>query len=111
MAILAKCSYCTEPFERLFKYCPNCGMSVAGEGFTDKAGVAVRDLFDIARSFSSVIDLDLLLKKISGAAEKLTQAEASSVMLVDDRREYLYFKVAVGEKSHIMKTIRVPLGH
>ena len=86
-------------------------MSVAGEGFTDKAGVAVRDLFDIARSFSSVIDLDLLLKKISAAAEKLTQAEASSVMLVDDRREYLYFKVAGGEKSHIMKTIRVPLGH
>ena len=46
-------------------------MSVAGEGFTDKAGVAVRDLFDIARSFSSVIDLDLLLKKFPALQKNL----------------------------------------
>ena len=111
MGILAKCFNCTEPFERLFKFCPNCGISVAGEGFTDKAGVAVRDLFDIARTFSSVFDLDLLLKRISSTAEKLTQAEASAVMLMDDRREYLFFKVAGGDKAHIMKTIKVPVGH
>lgn len=110
MAILAKCSNCNEPFERLFKFCPNCGLSVAGEGFTDKAGVAVRDLFEIARNFSSVTDLDLLLKKISAAAEKLTQSEASSVMLLDDNKEFLYFKSAGGEKSSIVKTIKVPVG-
>ncbi len=110
MTILAKCSNCSEPFERLFKFCPNCGLSVVGDGFTDKAGVAVRDLFEIARNFSSVTDLDLLLKKISAAAEKLTQSEASSVMLLDDTREFLYFKSAGGEKSNIVKTIRVPVG-
>lgn len=110
MGILAKCSHCGEPFERLFKFCPNCGLSVVGEGFTDKAGVAVRDLFDIARVFSSVFDLDLLLKKISATAEKLTQAEASSVMLYDDKKEYLYFKVVGGDKGNIMKTIKVPSG-
>lgn len=110
MAILAKCSHCAEPFERLFKFCPNCGLSVVGEGFTDKAGVAVRDLFNIARTFSSVFDLDLLLKRISVTAEKLTQAEASSVMLLDDKKEYLYFKTAGGEKGHVVKTIKVPIG-
>lgn len=110
MAILAKCSNCNEPFERLFKFCPNCGLSVVGDGFTDKAGVAVRDLFEIARNFSSVTDLDLLLKKISAAAEKLTQSEASSVMLLDDAKEFLYFKSAGGEKSSIVKTIKVPVG-
>ncbi len=110
MGILAKCSNCNEPFERLFKFCPNCGLSVVGDGFTDKAGVAVRDLFEIARSFSSVTDLDLLLKKISAAAEKLTQSEASSVMLLDDAKEFLYFKSAGGEKSSIVKTIKVPVG-
>lgn len=111
MTILAKCSHCAEPFERLFKFCPNCGLSVIGEGFTDKDGIAVRDLFNIARSFSSVLDLDLLLKKISSTAEKLTQAEASSVMLLDDNKEYLYFKSAGGEKAHVIKTIKIPVGH
>lgn len=111
MPILARCSYCDEPFERLFKFCPNCGLSVIGEGLTDKAGVAVRDLFEIAKTFSSVYDLDLLLKKISTTAEKLTRSEASSVMLLDDKKEYLYFKVAGGEKSHLIQTIKVPSGH
>lgn len=111
MTILAKCSHCSEPFERLFKFCPNCGLSVIGEGFTDKAGVAVRDLFEIARSFSSVFDLDVLLKKISSTAEKLTQAEASSVMLLDTKKEYLYFKTTGGEKAHVIKTIKIPIGH
>jgi HD-GYP domain-containing protein (c-di-GMP phosphodiesterase class II) len=111
MTVLAKCSNCGEPFERLFKFCPNCGLSVVGEGFTDKAGVAVRDLFDIAQSFSAVMDVELLLIKISAAAEKLTQAEASSVMLLDDNKEYLYFKTAGGEKGSAMRTIKIPVNH
>ena len=108
---IAKCSNCEEPFERLFKFCPNCGLSVAGEGFTDKAGVAVRDLFEIAKTFSAVLDLEMLLQKIAATAEKLTQAEASSVMLLDDNREYLYFKTAGGEKAHAVKTIKIPIRH
>jgi HD-GYP domain-containing protein (c-di-GMP phosphodiesterase class II) len=83
---------------------------VAGEGFTDKGGVAIRDLFDIARSFSLVTDLDLLLKKISAAAEKLTQSEASAVMLLNDSKDQLYFKTAGGEKGGFMKTVRIPVG-
>lgn len=106
---LAKCSYCSEPFERMFKFCPNCGMSVLGEGYTDK-GVAVRNLFDIARQFSSVMDVDVLLKKISEASEQLTHAEASSVMLLDSSKEFLYFKTAGGEKGTFMKTIKIPVG-
>ncbi|OGR82008.1 MAG: hypothetical protein A2636_07130 [Elusimicrobia bacterium RIFCSPHIGHO2_01_FULL_64_10] len=111
MSVLARCSNCAEPFERPFKFCPNCGLSVLGSGFTDKAGVAVRDLFDIARNFSSVSDLEVLLKKISNTAEKLTQAEASSVMLLDDNKEYLYFKTAGGEKGSYIKTIKIPIQH
>ncbi len=111
MSIYAKCSNCEEPFERLFKFCPNCGLSVVGEGYTDHAGVAVRDLFNIARSFSSVLDLEVLLKKISNAVERLTRSEASSVMLLDDNKEYLYFKTAGGEKGNLVKTIKIPSGH
>ena len=52
MAILARCSHCGEPFERLVKFCPNCGLSLAGGEFTDKSGVAVRDL---AREFGTTL--------------------------------------------------------
>ncbi|OGR80323.1 MAG: hypothetical protein A3I11_02570 [Elusimicrobia bacterium RIFCSPLOWO2_02_FULL_39_32] len=107
---IAKCSHCQAPFERLFKFCPNCGLSVIGDEFSDKSGVAIHDLFEIARSFAAVTDLDLLLKKISAAAEKLTQAEASAVMLLDDNKEFLFFKSAGGEKGNMMKTIRIPIG-
>ncbi len=110
MASIAKCSNCGEQFERLFKFCPNCGLNVLAESPTDRVGVAIRDLFDIAHSFTSVSDLDLLLKKISFAAEKLTQCEASSVMLLDDTRENLYFRTAGGEKEHIIKTIKIKIG-
>lgn len=109
--VIAKCSNCGEPFERLFKFCPACGLSIVGGGFTDKSGVAVRDLFDIAKTFSAVLDLEILLQKISSSAEKLTQAEASSVMLLDDNKEYLYFKTAGGEKSSAVKTIKIPIQH
>ena len=57
------------------------------------------------------MDLEILLQKISATAEKLTQAEASSVMLLDDNKEYLYFKTAGGEKSNIMRTIKIPIQH
>jgi HD-GYP domain-containing protein (c-di-GMP phosphodiesterase class II) len=110
MSILAKCSACSEPFERLFKFCPNCGLSVTGEGFADKNAIAVHDLFDLAGSLASINDLDLLLKRISYAAEKLTQSEASAVMLLDESKEYLYFKMAGGEKEGVIKTIKIPVG-
>ncbi|MBI2915505.1 MAG: GAF domain-containing protein [Elusimicrobia bacterium] len=108
MPILAKCSICGEPFERLFRFCPKCGQSVTGEGVP--LHTSIRDLFEIARDFASVSDLDLLLQKISIAAEKLTHCEASSVMLLDEKKEFLYFKSAGGEKGQAIKTVKIPAG-
>ncbi len=71
---------------------------------------ATEDLFDIARTLSSTLDLDALLKKIGQAAERLTDAEASSILLLDDDRQHLYFKIATGEKSQILRKLTVPLG-
>jgi HD-GYP domain-containing protein (c-di-GMP phosphodiesterase class II) len=70
----------------------------------------IDELFEIARTLSSTLDLDVLLKKIGQAAERLTQAEASSILLLDDDRKNLYFKVATGEKSHIVRKFTVPVG-
>ena len=68
------------------------------------------ELFDIARSLSSTLDTDSLLKKIGHAAEQLTEAEASSIMLLDQKKEFLLFKVATGEKGMAMKRMKVKVG-
>jgi len=68
------------------------------------------ELFDIARTLSSTLDVDTLLKRIGVAAEKLTDSEASSIMLVDEERKHLLFKIATGEKSSILKKMKVNIG-
>ncbi|MBI4055087.1 MAG: GAF domain-containing protein [Elusimicrobia bacterium] len=73
-------------------------------------GVSALELFDIAGSLSSTLDLDTLLRRIGEAAERLLQAEASSIMLVEEGGRQLYFKTATGEKAALVKKMVVPLG-
>lgn len=72
--------------------------------------VMLDELFDIVHSLSSTLDLDTLLKRIGDAAERLTNSEASSIMLLDEDKQHLYFKVATGQKGGIIKKIRVKIG-
>ncbi|OGS18627.1 MAG: hypothetical protein A3J83_04310 [Elusimicrobia bacterium RIFOXYA2_FULL_40_6] len=71
---------------------------------------ALQELFGIAKSLSSTMDIDTLLKRIGEAAEQLTESEASSIMLVDEDKEHLFFKVTTGEKSSVLKKMRVKIG-
>ncbi len=68
------------------------------------------DLFSIAGSLNSTLDLDFLLQKIQLAAERLLDSEASSIMLVTDDGKSLYFKMASGEHSKTLKTMTLPIG-
>ena len=68
------------------------------------------ELFSIAGSLNSTLDLDYLLQKIGAAAEKLLDSEASATMLVTDDKKSLFFKVASGEKAKALKTMTLPLG-
>ena len=68
------------------------------------------ELFSIAGSLNSTLDLDLLLQKIGAAAEQLTDSEASSIMLVTDDKKHLFFRVASGEKAKALKTMTLPIG-
>lgn len=70
----------------------------------------LEDFFELAQSFIGTLDLDTLLKRIGSAAEKLTQAEASSILLLDEDKENLYFKTAGGEKGGLVKKMKVKLG-
>ncbi len=71
---------------------------------------ALLEFVELARSLSGTLDLDSLLKKVGSAAEKLTQAETSSILLLDEDKEHLYFKTAGGEKGGLVKKLRVKIG-
>jgi hypothetical protein len=68
------------------------------------------ELFSIAGSLNSTLDLDFLLQKIGAAAEQLTESEASSIMLVTDDKKSLFFRIASGEKAKALKTMTLPMG-
>ena len=68
------------------------------------------ELFSIAGSLNSTLDIDFLLQKIGTAAEQLTESEASAIMLVTDDKKSLFFRVASGDKAKALKTMTLPIG-
>ncbi|MBI3550851.1 MAG: GAF domain-containing protein [Elusimicrobia bacterium] len=71
---------------------------------------AALDLFSIAGSLNSTLDLDFLLQKIGAAAERLLDSEANAVMLVTDDKKSLYFKTASGTAAGVLKRMTLPIG-
>jgi len=55
-------------------------------------------------------DLHTLLSRILESAARLSEAEASSLLLMDKTRDELYFEVALGEKGGEVKKFTVKLG-
>ena len=66
-------------------------------------------LQQIGQDLASIRDLDELLNRIMSVTTTITQSEASSILLVDENTNDLYFKVALGSKGDEVKKIRIPL--
>lgn len=62
------------------------------------------------RTLSSSLDLQLVLERLIEKAREVTEAEASSLMLVDEDLQELYFFTVQGEKSDAVKKIRLKIG-
>jgi len=59
---------------------------------------------------STYLDLNKLLNEIMEAASKLLRAETSTIFLIDQEKQELYFEVVTGKsKGDIAKTIRIPM--
>ena len=67
-------------------------------------------LLDANRILTSTLDLDRLLKIIMGQAKRVVNAEASSLMLLDEATNELFFDVTLGEKGEKLRQIRLKLG-
>ncbi len=70
----------------------------------------MKEIFEIVKNISSTLDVDALLKRLDSAAEKLLDCEASSIMLLDEDKEHLTFKVASGEKGGIIQKMKLKIG-
>lgn len=67
-------------------------------------------LLDANKVLTSTLDLDRLLKVIMGQAKRVVNAEASSLMLLDEAKKELFFDVTVGGKGEKLRQIRLKLG-
>ena len=67
-------------------------------------------VYKISHSISENKPLDVLLKEIMESCKVLMKAEASSLMIYDEKENNLVFRVATGEKGEIVKQISIELG-
>ncbi|MGM0607358.1 MAG: TIGR00282 family metallophosphoesterase [Candidatus Muiribacteriota bacterium] len=70
-------------------------------------------LYEVGKEVAQTIELygkDGLLSRIMDLASKIMNCEASSVILVDERTDELYFIIGLGEKGDAIKEIRLKMG-
>lgn len=66
-------------------------------------------ILDINRQLTSTLDLEPLLQKIIEAAADLTETEAASIMLYDEKMHELRFRAATGKNAEQLAKVRVPI--
>lgn len=89
-------------------------MSKKGSKSTSPVGAIgieeLRRLVEVTGRLLSTIDFDRLLEIILESAKSLTQSEASSLLLLDEKVGKLRFAVATGEAKDSLASIYVPVG-
>src|SRR5262245_56819162 len=81
-------------------------MAMAGDNTTDR----LQRLIQIGTQLGTTLQVPELLKLIIESAKEMFQAEACSVILVDDETGDLIFEAAVGDKSREVAQQRIPAG-
>jgi len=67
-------------------------------------------LNNISMELTRTTDLDVLLNKIIKYAAIIVKAEAASILLLDKKKNELYFKASLGKKSKEIKKYKVKIG-
>jgi HD-GYP domain-containing protein (c-di-GMP phosphodiesterase class II) len=106
------CSHCKTNLPEAARFCPQCGAPTDMTAWAPGEGQDsfVQGLLNLARGLSSTLDVDALLKRIGPASEQLLLCDASSVMLLDEDKQHLFFKVATGEKGGVITRFKVKIG-
>ncbi len=67
-------------------------------------------LLEVSRILTATLELEDLLRIIMEEATRVVEAEASSLLLLDEEKGELIFDLALGEKGEKLKEIRLKLG-
>lgn len=67
-------------------------------------------LIDVSRTVNASLEWDEVLESIMSVTTRVMKVEASSLLLLNEEGTELSFQVARGDKSDIVKTLRVKVG-
>ncbi len=73
-------------------------------------GLPIAYFKEISGWLHSVLNQDELLELIINSATRMMSAKASSLLLLDEKTQKLYFKVATGEKGKEVRQFQISLG-
>ena len=65
---------------------------------------------EIGRDINASLDLDEVLAKIAAFVKRVIDYEIFAILLVDESRNDLYFRFAIGHRPEVVKNWRVPIG-
>ena len=77
-------------------------------GFPDMRFLA--DLIEINHEITAILDLDLLLSKIAELTERFVSYQVFAILLVDETKQELYYRFALGHPDDVVDSLRVPIG-
>src|SRR5689334_17822315 len=70
----------------------------------------VATLIDINHEITSILDLDELLQKIAELTNRIVPFEVFAIFLLDEKKQELYLRFAIGHPPDVVKNLRVKVG-
>src|SRR5580692_8984732 len=70
----------------------------------------VSTLVEINHEITSILDLDELLQKIAELTNRIIPYEIFAIFLVDDEKQELFLRFAIGHPPEVVKNLRIKLG-
>ena len=78
---------------------------------TPEASRFVSTLIEINHEITSILDLDELLQKIADLTNRFVPFEIFAIFLLDDEKQELYLRFAIGYSPDVVKNLRIKLGN
>ena len=69
----------------------------------------VRHLYEVGQAIASTLDLDQVLKQSTERVTEVLHAESSTLILIDEDRRELVFKIPAGPAEHMLREQRMPI--
>lgn len=89
------------------------GSPVLGMTLSSENRIPIDDLLvfhQLARSLTSSLDLDTILRTILEQMERLIEADMWALLMLDEARQELFYAIAAGNEESALRDLRVKVG-